>query len=117
MARVGEEFPLECPNCGGDIRLRATGRQEPAHFEPEVRSVEGQDGFARVKSNPDPPRRTARTASAFTCTVGTSQPAARARTRLIERKTVADVPLARLAFTPAQIVPPETVLPTGGRGG
>jgi hypothetical protein len=21
MARVGEEFPLECPNCGGDIRL------------------------------------------------------------------------------------------------
>ncbi|MBM4013165.1 MAG: hypothetical protein FJ286_17700 [Planctomycetes bacterium] len=23
MARVGEEFPLECPNCGGDIRLMA----------------------------------------------------------------------------------------------
>ncbi len=21
MARVGEEFPLDCPNCGGDIRL------------------------------------------------------------------------------------------------
>ena len=21
MARVGEEFPLQCPNCGGDIRL------------------------------------------------------------------------------------------------
>jgi hypothetical protein len=21
MARVGKEFPLECPNCGGDIRL------------------------------------------------------------------------------------------------
>jgi hypothetical protein len=21
MARVGEAFPLECPNCGGDIRL------------------------------------------------------------------------------------------------
>ena len=21
MARVGEEFPLECPGCGGDIRL------------------------------------------------------------------------------------------------
>jgi hypothetical protein len=37
MARVGEELPLECPNCGGDIRLRADGRQEPAHFEPEVR--------------------------------------------------------------------------------
>ena len=37
MARVGEEFPLECPACGGDIRLRKDGRQEPAHFEPEVR--------------------------------------------------------------------------------
>ena len=23
MARVGEEFPLECPGCGGDIRLIA----------------------------------------------------------------------------------------------
>ena len=23
MARVGEEFSLECPNCGGDIRLIA----------------------------------------------------------------------------------------------
>jgi len=23
MARMGEEFPLECPGCGGDIRLIA----------------------------------------------------------------------------------------------
>jgi hypothetical protein len=23
MARVGEEFPLACPTCGGDIRLIA----------------------------------------------------------------------------------------------
>ena len=37
MARVGERFPLQCPRCGGDIRLRGDGRQEPAHFEPEVR--------------------------------------------------------------------------------
>ena len=32
MARVGEEFPLECPNCGGDIRLialhQSRGRSE-----------------------------------------------------------------------------------------
>ena len=40
MARVGEEFPLECPGCGGDIRRRGDGRQEPAHFEPEVRKRE-----------------------------------------------------------------------------
>ena len=26
----------ECPACGGDIRFRGDGRQEPAHFEPEV---------------------------------------------------------------------------------
>ena len=25
---------------GGDIRLRVTGRQEPAHFEPEARTRE-----------------------------------------------------------------------------
>jgi len=37
MARVGEESPLECPSCGGDIRLRGAGLQETAHFEPEVR--------------------------------------------------------------------------------
>ena len=27
----------ECPACGGDIRFRGDGRQETAHFEPEVR--------------------------------------------------------------------------------
>jgi hypothetical protein len=37
MAREGEEFPFACPGCNGDIRLREDGRQEPAHFEPEVR--------------------------------------------------------------------------------
>ncbi len=26
MARVGEELPLACPACGGDIRLREDGR-------------------------------------------------------------------------------------------
>jgi hypothetical protein len=37
MARVGMEFPFECPGCGGVMRLRGDGRQERAHFEPEVR--------------------------------------------------------------------------------
>jgi hypothetical protein len=40
MSWVGEEFPLDCPNCGGDIRLRDDGRQEPAHIEPEVRKLQ-----------------------------------------------------------------------------
>jgi hypothetical protein len=31
MAWLGQEFPLECPNCGGDIRVRGDRRQEPAH--------------------------------------------------------------------------------------
>jgi hypothetical protein len=26
MARIGEEFPLQCPGCGGDIRLIAFHR-------------------------------------------------------------------------------------------
>jgi hypothetical protein len=40
MALVGEKFLLLGPACGGDIRLRGDGRQEPAHFEPEVRKRE-----------------------------------------------------------------------------
>ena len=31
MARVGEEFPLECPGCGGDIRLIAFITELGAH--------------------------------------------------------------------------------------
>jgi len=40
MARVGEEFPFECPARGCDILHRVSGRQEPAYFEPEVRKRE-----------------------------------------------------------------------------
>jgi len=40
MARVGEEFPFECPNCGGDIRLIAC-ITEPA----------GTAGRSRLTSN------------------------------------------------------------------
>jgi hypothetical protein len=29
----------ECPRCGGDIRLRGDGRQEPASVDPEVRKL------------------------------------------------------------------------------
>jgi hypothetical protein len=27
--KAGEKFPLHCPACGGDIRLRAAGRRHP----------------------------------------------------------------------------------------
>ena len=33
----GRSFLLRALGCGGDIRFREDGRQEPAHFEPEVR--------------------------------------------------------------------------------
>jgi hypothetical protein len=33
-------FVLRALGCGGDIRLRGDGRQEPAHFEPEIRRRE-----------------------------------------------------------------------------
>ena len=65
MARVGEEFPLECPNCGGDIRLR---RRRPAGAgllrTGGSQAEAGQDGCARVKPAPHASRRTARAASA-----------------------------------------------------
>ncbi|MEI7782634.1 MAG: hypothetical protein WCJ18_12020 [Planctomycetota bacterium] len=55
----GAEFPLECPGCGGDIRLIAlhpsrgrSTKRPPAGAGPrEVRGShagEGQDGFVRV---------------------------------------------------------------------
>lgn len=39
MARVGEKFPCARPGCGGDVRLRGDGRQEPAHFTSMVRAA------------------------------------------------------------------------------
>ena len=33
----GRSFRSSALGCGGDIRLRGDGRQEPAHFEPDVR--------------------------------------------------------------------------------
>ena len=59
MARVGEEFPLQCPGCGGDIRLREDGRHEPAHFEPEVRKrVKACCAVAKQPSVPRQPKAT-----------------------------------------------------------
>ena len=46
--------------------------------------------------------------------VGMEQESPRRARRPVEW---AESPLAGLSFTPAQIVPPETVLPTGGQGG
>jgi len=51
LARVGEEFPLECPACGGDIRMIAFITEpgpirkilkcgpNPADFKPALRGV------------------------------------------------------------------------------
>ena len=60
MARVGEEFPLECPGCGGDSGLIAfitdpgpVTKRLPAGAGPRrtggSQAGEGQDGFARVQ--------------------------------------------------------------------
>ena len=60
MARVGEEFPLECPGCGGVIGLIAfitdpgpVTKRLPAGAGPRrtggSQAGEGQDGFARVQ--------------------------------------------------------------------
>ncbi|MFM7135791.1 MAG: hypothetical protein ACKO1M_01800 [Planctomycetota bacterium] len=75
MARVGEEFPLECPGCGGDIRLIAfitepgpirkilTHLGEPLEPPPVSPArgpptdwgelVQGHDGRAIFQASPD----------------------------------------------------------------
>ncbi len=55
---------LQCPSCGGDIRLRGNGRQDPAHFEPKVRkrakarmaSPAWNHHLTRLGEPPEPPR-------------------------------------------------------------
>ena len=66
------EFQLECPNCGGDIRLIVM-RPQLCRLPAGAVSLrtggsqadEGQDGFVRVKLDPHPPRRTAQTAASL----------------------------------------------------
>jgi len=44
MARVGEAFPLECPNCGGDIRLISFITEPTSHIigQPPVRVFDNE---------------------------------------------------------------------------
>ena len=71
-ARVGEEFPFACPNCGGDIRLIAFKLFYQCETIPGLRTV-GNLRLLRTscpRSGADPedshtPRRTARAASPF----------------------------------------------------
>ncbi len=92
MARVGEEFPFAC----AWVR-----RRHPAH---RIHHRTGAD-----PDDSDTPRRTARTASAFTCPwpaygLGRARANARRRrrpsgvTRRIQRKPVAEVSLTGLSF-------------------
>ena len=66
-APEGEEFPLQCPGCGGDIRLIAfitepgpVTKRLPAGAGPRrtggLQAGEGQDGFARVQRRRRPSR-------------------------------------------------------------
>jgi len=68
MARVGEEFPLECPACGGDIRLIAFRLLSECETIPGLRTL-GNLRLLRTScprsgadpEDPDTSRRTART--------------------------------------------------------
>ena len=107
MARVGEEFPLECPNCGGDIRLREDGRQEPAHFEPEVRKREKArkaspgngrlgHGLRRRQKNA-----TAGMRGVLANRLRTAETHCfAAQGQSVSRKSAAEVPLTGLSFVP-----------------
>jgi hypothetical protein len=59
MARVGEEFPLQCPACGGDIRLisfHPSQRRRPAGAGSlrtgGSQAGDGHDANARVEQHP-----------------------------------------------------------------
>jgi len=70
MARVGEEFPLECPNCGGDIRLIAFRLVYECETIPGLRTL-GNLRLLRTScpragadpENPNASRRTVRAAA------------------------------------------------------
>ena len=70
MARVGEKFPLECPPCGGDIRLIAFKLLFECETIPGLRTLGNlrllQTSCPRARADPedfDAPRRTARTSA------------------------------------------------------
>jgi len=74
MTRVGEEFPLECPACGGDIRLIAFKLLFECETIPGLRTLGNlrllQTSCPRARADPedfDAPRRTARTSASVTC--------------------------------------------------
>jgi hypothetical protein len=79
MAGVGEEFPLECPACGGDIRLIAF-ITELGHADARKTPTKRVRGVSR-----NPLR-----------TPGPAPP--ETHESLISRKTVAEVPLTGHSF-------------------
>ena len=75
MARVGEGFSLACLTCGGDIRLIAFRLLSECETIPGLRTLGNlrllRTSCPRTRADPedsDTPRRTARTASAFSRT-------------------------------------------------
>ena len=68
MARVGEEFPLECPTCGGDIRLIAFRLLSECETIPGLRTLGNlrllRTSCPRTGADPEDPRGSWRTARA-----------------------------------------------------
>ena len=66
MARVGEEFPLECPNCGGDIRLIAFRLLSECETIPGLRTLGNlrllRTSCPRAGADPENPHASWRTA-------------------------------------------------------
>ena len=70
MARVGEEFPLECPACGGDIRLIAFRLLSECETIPGLRTLGNlrllRTSCPRARADPEDPHASWRTARAGT---------------------------------------------------
>jgi hypothetical protein len=68
MARVGEKFPLECPGCGGDIRLIAFRLLYACETIPGLRTLGNlsllRTSGPRTRADPEDPGTSARAARA-----------------------------------------------------
>ena len=111
--KAGEKFPLQCPACGGDIRLRGDGRRHPTsclrststRCEPGIICrliLEYGEGLHRGRKTTASEGTPGPGTAPPTGPPGTTQRPAGAHPQFTGRKMLAEVPLAGLSFYPSR---------------